>query len=88
MPRDDIMAILSKHQKEIRALGVQSLALFGSVVRGEEGPVSDVDLLVEFNKPVGLSDFIGVKEYLEDILGCTVDLVSRSAVIEELKADI
>ena len=57
MHRDDIMAILSSHQKEIRALGVKSLALFGSVVRGEEGPVSDVDLLVEFDKPVGFFRF-------------------------------
>lgn len=88
MERDKVLAILSRHEQEIRGFGVKSLALFGSVARREERAVSDVDLLVEFDKAVGLFGFIGVKEYLENLLGCKVDLVSRRAVIEELKEDI
>lgn len=88
MDRDYILATLSRHRDEIKALGVSSLALFGSAARNEAGPESDVDLLVEFDRPMGLFGFIGVKEYLESLLGSTVDLVSRGAVIEELKEDI
>ena len=44
------------------------------MARDEAGPDSDVDALVEFDKPVGLFAFLGLKEYLEQILGRTVDL--------------
>ena len=80
MRRDDIMAILSRHQKEIRALGVKSLALFGSAARNEAGPESDVDLLVEFDRPMGLFGLLDIKYRLEEILDSKVDLVTRSGV--------
>ena len=54
--------------------GVKSLALFGSVARDEARPDSDVDLLVEFDRPVGLFAFIGLQQFLETLLGCKVDL--------------
>jgi len=54
--------------------GVKSLALFGSVARDEAHPDSDVDLLVEFDRPVGLFAFIGLQQFLETLLGCKVDL--------------
>jgi len=81
--------VLSDHRDELKRLGVRSLALFGSVARNEAGPTSDVDLLVEFDgRTMGLFGFLEIKEYLEGILGCPVDLVTRAAVIEELKEDI
>jgi len=71
---DDIISLLRGHLSELQRLGVKSLALFGSVVRGEAGKTSDVDLLVEFARPVGLFEFIDLKGYLENLLGCQVDL--------------
>jgi len=53
---------------------VKSLILFGSVARNEARPDSDVDLLVEFDRPVGLFTFVRLKRYLEEILDSTVDL--------------
>jgi predicted nucleotidyltransferase len=56
MKRQEVLGILHKHESELRKnFGVQSLSLFGSVARDEARPDSDVDLLVEFNRPVGLS---------------------------------
>jgi predicted nucleotidyltransferase len=55
MKREDVIRIIQAHQAELRQeYGVKSLALFGSVVRDEARPSSDVDLLVEFSRPVGL----------------------------------
>ena len=80
MLRDDLLEILQKHQKDLQEFGVQSLALFGSVVRDEARTDSDVDILVEFARPVGLLAFLRLKRYLEDILGRPVDLVTSKAL--------
>lgn len=61
-------------------LGIRSLDIFGSVARGEAASGSDVDLLVEFDRPIGLFHFFRVQRRLEQILGCRVDLVMRDAV--------
>jgi hypothetical protein len=53
---------------------VQSLSLFGSVARGEACPASDVDLLVEFDRPVGYFTLFALQDYLEAFLCCKVDL--------------
>mgnify|MGYP001176781857 CR=1 FL=1 len=54
--------------------GVKSLLLFGSIARDEASPTSDVDLLVEFNRPVGYFGLFALQDYLEKLLGCPVDL--------------
>jgi uncharacterized protein len=77
MKRNEVLAILSTHREPLQKLGVRSLSLFGSVARDEAGADSDVDLLVEFNRAIGLFEFIEVRLYLEDILGCSVDLGTR-----------
>ena len=74
MQQHEALAILSSHDEALRNFGVKSLALFGSVARNEATPDSDVDLLVEFDRPVGLFTFVRLKRYLETILGCSVDL--------------
>ncbi|MFH1294141.1 MAG: nucleotidyltransferase family protein [Pseudomonadota bacterium] len=81
---------MSKHHVELRRdYGVRSLALFGSAARNETGSESDVDILVEFEKRIGLFQFIRTKQRLEDLLSVKeVDLVMRSAVIPELRGDI
>ncbi|MDP2936437.1 MAG: nucleotidyltransferase family protein [Dehalococcoidia bacterium] len=88
MKAEDILAILAAHRAEIKDFGVKSLALFGSAARGEAGPESDVDLLVEFDRLVGLFEFIEVKEYLEGLLGRPVDLVTPDALRPTMREGI
>jgi len=85
----EIISRLSGHRDELRGLGVASLALFGSAARDETGPQGDIDLLVEFVRPVGFFHFHRVQERLAEILGVDrVDLVSKQAVIPELRERI
>ena len=66
-------------------MGVRSLDLFGSVARGEAKPDSDVDFLIEFDRPIGLFHFFRVQHRLEELLGTRVDLVMRDAVKRQLR---
>ena len=89
MDRDAILRILNAQAPELRARGVASLSLFGSAARGQAGPHSDVDLLVEFSSPVGLFDFFRLQHWLEEILGVErVDLVEKEALRPSLRRDI
>ena len=74
MGRNETLAILGAHREELRRRGVRSLAVFGSVARDEARPDSDVDVLVEVERPMGLIGFITLQAYLEEILGREVDL--------------
>lgn len=71
-----------------KELGLKRVRVFGSVVRGEAGPGSDVDLLVEFYETPGLLEFVGVKHDLEDRLGIKVDLTTQKGLHRALKDDI
>jgi predicted nucleotidyltransferase len=72
---------LREHLPELRdRYGVASLELFGSYVRNEQKPESDLDVLVEFQRSVGLFDFVSLQQDLSDLLGVRVDLVMRSAL--------
>ncbi|MEW5722700.1 MAG: nucleotidyltransferase family protein [Thermodesulfobacteriota bacterium] len=85
----EIVTKLAAHRDELREMGVASLAVFGSAARDEAGPRSDIDLLVEFLRPVGFFHFFKVQERLAEILGVDrVDLVSKPAVIPELRERI
>jgi len=59
---------------------VKSLELFGSYARGEEKEESDIDILVEFTKPIDLFIFMELEERLSDLLGAKVDLVMRDTL--------
>ncbi|MDI3525785.1 nucleotidyltransferase family protein [Thermatribacter velox] len=59
---------------------VKEIGVFGSFVRGEESPESDLDILVEFEKPIGLLKFVDLKIRLSEALGVEVDLVMKSAL--------
>lgn len=87
MRRDAVLSILRRHREElVREWGVSSLALFGSTARDEAADGSDVDLLVEFERPVGLFDLFRLEDRLSELLGgAKVDLVHRPSVIEELR---
>lgn len=73
---------------ELHAHHVKSLSVFGSVARGEARADSDVDMLVEFDRRVGLFALIGLKLYLESILGRPVDLVTPSGLRPSMRAAI
>lgn len=88
MKRDEVLAILANHQEQLKALGVKSLRLFGSVARDEARPDSDVDFLVEFSIEASLFDLFGVRHYLEDILGCDIDLGTEDALREHLREPV
>jgi predicted nucleotidyltransferase len=60
--------------------GVRSLALFGSVARDEARPDSDVDVLVEFDGPTTFDRHMGLLVFLEDLLGCRVDVVTPTVL--------
>ena len=75
MKQDVLLRILKQKNAELeRKFGVKSLLLFGSVARDEATSTSDVDLLVEFNRPVGYFGLFALQDYLEKLLGCRVDL--------------
>lgn len=72
---------IKQHKKELEEkYKVKEIGVFGSCVRGEERKNSDIDILVEFLEPVGLFEFMDLEEYLEDLLGGKVDLVSKKAL--------
>ena len=75
MSRLEVLSTLRAQQAALHArFGVTRLTLFGSVARDEAGPDSDVDLLVEFDRPIGLFRFLELQNHLEDLLRCGVDL--------------
>jgi len=75
MKQDVVIKILKQKNAEMaKQFGVKSLLLFGSVARDEATTTSDVDLLVEFNRPVGYFGLFALQDYLEKLLGCSVDL--------------
>ena len=76
---EEIEAILRKHKEELgERFGVRSIAIFGSYARGEESELSDVDILVEFERPVGW-EIVDLRDYLEELLGLPVDLITKNA---------
>ena len=80
MELDELSQLLKEHRSELIQHGVESLAVFGSLARGESSQDSDIDLLVDINRPVGLFEFIRLKDYLEKLTGHRVDLVTRDAL--------
>ena len=75
MKRSDALQRLRMHREQLRQqFGVVSLALFGSTARNEAAAESDIDLLVEFDRPTGLFDLIRLQFHLEELLGTRVDV--------------
>ena len=89
MKVDKIKIIIDENLKFLRdAYGVKKLGVFGSVSRGENLEASDIDLLVEFSRPIGLFKFIELEDYLSKILGQKVDLVTKNALKPAIKDDV
>jgi predicted nucleotidyltransferase len=89
--RSELLAVLRAHEAELRARGVETLTLFGSIARGDATGASDVDLAVR--PGVGFSaggfDHFGrldaLRDHLSTLLGCEVDLVEETAARARLR---
>ena len=71
--RDEIKALVRRNRG-------RSIALFGSVARGDDGPSSDIEFLVEFDEGSSLFDLMNLEEALEALLGVSVDVVSAGGL--------
>ena len=71
-----------KDQKPIlkKKIKVKEIGIFGSFVRGEQKDTSDLDLLIDFEEPIGLVQYVGLQNYLSDKIGEKVDLVTKSGL--------
>ena len=86
MKQEVVLQILKQKNAElINKFGVKSLQLFGSVARNESRSTSDVDLLVEFSRPVGYFGLFALQDYLEKALGCSVTLGTPESLKPALK---
>ncbi|MFH1095881.1 MAG: nucleotidyltransferase family protein [Candidatus Desantisbacteria bacterium] len=78
---EEIKEILKVNKSTLsKQFKIKELGIFGSYVRGEDKKDSDIDILVEFKKTVGLLEFIAIENHLSDTLGIKVDLVMKSAL--------
>lgn len=86
---DEIMDRLKAHVAHLRDLGVVKIGLFGSYVRGEADPASDIDLLIHMNdQPYSLLRLAEISQYLEGLLGRPVDVVPADSLRPELRPTI
>lgn len=85
---DKAKTVLLSHREQLSQLGSRHLAIFGSIARNEATKTSDIDILVDFDSKKDLFGFIDLKFYLEDLLSCDVDLVSKQALHPALKKRI
>jgi predicted nucleotidyltransferase len=86
MNRERALELLRRSKPVLQArFGITRLALFGSTARETATSDSDVDVLVAFDGPATSRRYFGVQFYLEDLLGCPVDLVTEKALRPELR---
>lgn len=84
--RDEVLETLRAHKPTlVERFGVTSLTLFGSFARDEATETSDLDILVRFDGPATSKTYFGVQFYIEDLLGCDVDLVTDKALRAEIR---
>lgn len=88
MKRAEALRILREAQPRWEELGVSRMSLFGSVARDDARPDSDVDVLVEFNRPTGLFEMFGLRRELEEILGRPVDLGTPNSLRAEYRDEV
>jgi predicted nucleotidyltransferase len=79
--KEKFFAFIESKRAELDRLGLESIGLFGSTVRGEERPESDLDVLVKFQSGrKTLDNFLQISEILEDFFGCEVDLMTPESL--------
>lgn len=90
MDRNSAIARLKAHEAELRAMGVSTLALFGSTARGDARPGSDIDLAARFDPAakVGMVKYGTILERLRTLLSAPVDLIGEPARTPRMQAEI
>jgi predicted nucleotidyltransferase len=90
MNREQVIATLREHEPELKAAGVMHLSLFGSTVRREGRPDSDIDLLAAFDETrrVSLLDVIHVENQIADLLGEPVDLLVEGTLKPHVRENV
>ena len=90
MNKQKLIKMIRANRGLLDEFSVKSISVFGSVVRGEDRPDSDIDILVEFdpNARIGFFAFARLQRRLSDILGRPVDLVTPDALHEAMKSRI
>src|SRR5262245_26965091 len=86
--REAILALLKRHLDEIRRFGVASIALFGSFARDQATPDSDVDVLVRFIDAPTFRQYMGLKLFLEELLGRPVDVVTPGGLRPRMREEV
>ena len=87
--RQDILSSLKKLKGEVaKEYSVKTIGVFGSVARDEQTGTSDIDLLVEFSKPVGFVTFMRLENFLSERLGKQVDLVTSDSLKPVIRQDV
>ena len=84
---EQILKIIEANREKIKSFGVRRLGLFGSAARGEATETSDLDFIVELEKKT-FDNYMDLKEYLEEMFGCKVDLVMKDAIKPRLREPI
>lgn len=78
---EDIKELIHKHKNELtEQYGLKEIGIFGSYVRGEQTEESDLDILIEFEKPVGFVKFLRLENKLSELLGIKVEIVTKKAL--------
>ncbi|HVC61038.1 MAG TPA: nucleotidyltransferase domain-containing protein [Acetobacteraceae bacterium] len=82
MERQEIIARLPENEAALRARGVAHAALFGSRARGDARPDSDTDIMIEIDSdaPVGVWEYVAIKEYIASLFDGPVDVVNREGL--------
>lgn len=80
MLKTKVLELLKRHKSDLQKFHVSSLFLFGSVARGEESPDSDIDLLVQFDGPTKFDWYMDLKEFLENLFGRKIDLITDAGL--------
>ncbi len=84
---EEVMRVIRENRELMeKRFGVKEIGLFGSVARGEETPLSDLDILVEFEEGAkGFDNYMDLKFFLEEKTGFRVDLILKTALKEQLR---
>jgi uncharacterized protein len=88
MDKEQVLGLVQAHRHRLNDFAVKELFLFGSVARGEATKDSDVDFLVNFERPVGLFTLLGLKAFLEDLLDCGVDIGTPDSLRPHLRETV
>jgi len=83
----NVLKVLASRRSDLDRFGVRKLALFGSVVQGKARHRSDIDFMVQFDRPT-FDGYMDLKAYLEDLFGRKVDLILADAIKPALKPRI